>query len=330
MILGVDLGTSVMKAASFSLDGEALEVEGRRVKLYNPRPECSEQDIGETLDALGDAVRSIVTRVDELVDAVGLTGQGFGPEAYEYLLAPIDPSPGPMRPLNAEGAKLLSLPEETPVHNGPFDLPATALGAGVKKLGDGLIIVGTTLACEVVTDHVDTSDEPGGQAIRAMEPDRWMRAMPAMVGTASMDLTLSLLGSGHSEIEGFLAESPPGARGVYVLPFFSPSGERTPFVEPGARGQPSGMTLGTSRADVVRAVTESVGYAARHCLREAGLGGEITICGGGTESSAWRQVLADVLQRPLKIARRPEVGARGAAMAAMISAGTDFDRSGWA
>jgi xylulokinase/erythritol kinase len=44
---------------------------------------------------------------------------------------------------------------------------------------------------------------------------------------------------------------------------------------------------------------------------------------------AWRQVLADVLQQPLKIARRPEVGARGAAMAAMISAGIDFDHDGW-
>ena len=44
---------------------------------------------------------------------------------------------------------------------------------------------------------------------------------------------------------------------------------------------------------------------------------------------AWRQVLADVLQRPLKVARRPEVGARGAAMAAMISAGIDFDHGVW-
>jgi sugar (pentulose or hexulose) kinase len=36
-------------------------------------------------------------------------------------------------------------------------------------------------------------------------------------------------------------------------------------------------------------------------------------------------VLADVLQQPLEVARRPEVGARGAAMAAMTAAGMDFD-----
>ena len=52
MILGVDLGTSVVKAAAFSKVGEVMAVEGRRVKLYNPRPECSEQDIEETIKAL--------------------------------------------------------------------------------------------------------------------------------------------------------------------------------------------------------------------------------------------------------------------------------------
>ena len=444
MIIGIDLGTSVVKAAAFSDDGEILTHEGRRVKLYNPRPECSEQDIEETLDALGEVVRIVVDRTNEPVEAVGLTGQGdglwlldergrpvrramtwldaranpivedwmasgvfeehfrkngsitfpgtpaalmtalsrsepesleraatagyckdvalqrltgaratdvsdasepfmdhstrdydaeilelFGLEAYGHLLAPIDPYPGPMRPLNAEGARLTGLPDDTPVHNGPFDLPATAMGAGVDKLGDGVIIVGTTLACEVLTDRVDTSGEPGGQTLCAPEPDRWLRAMPAMVGTASMDLTLDLIGSKHTDIETFLAESPPGARGVRVLPFFSLSGERAPFVEPGARGQFFGMTLNTTRADVVRAVAEAVGYAARHCLEAAGLEGEISISGGGAESSAWRQVLADVLQKPVRIARRPEVGARGAAMAAMIAAGMDFDGSEW-
>ena len=87
--------------------------------------------------------------------------------------------------------------------------------------------------------------------------------------------------------------------------------------------------LGDTRADVVRAIAEAVGYATRHCLEAAGLDGEVTTTGGGTQSLAWRQVLADILQKPLRIAREPELGARGAAMAAMISAGIDFDRAEW-
>src|SRR5215207_6850652 len=89
--------------------------------------------------------------------------------------------PGRRRARNAEGAELTGLPEETPVHNGPYDLPATAMGAGVTELGDGVVIVGTTLACEVLTDHVDTSGEPGGQNLCTLDPERWLRAMPAMV-----------------------------------------------------------------------------------------------------------------------------------------------------
>lgn len=444
MIIGIDLGTSVVKVAAFSTNGEMLTVEGRGVKLYNPRPECSEQDIKETLKALGEVIRIVIDRTNEPVEAIGLTGQGdglwlmderghpvrraitwldarassiveewmasgvfeehfrmngnitfpgapsaliaallrqepeslertatagyckdvilqrltgervtdvsdasgpfmdhstrdydpeilklFGLQDYEQLLAPIDSLPGPMRPLNAEGAQLTGLPEGTPVHSGPFDLPATAMGAGVDELGDGVVILGTTLACEVLTDHVDTSGEPGGQTLCTLEPNRWLRAMPAMVGTASMDLMLGLLGSTHADIEELLAESSFGARGVTVLPFFSPSGERAPFVEPDARGQVHGMDLNTTRADMVRAVCEAIGYAARHCLEAAGLKGEVTICGGGIESEAWRQVLADILQKPLRIARRPEVGARGAAMAALTASEQDFDWAEW-
>jgi erythritol kinase len=78
MILGIDLGTSVVKAAAFSKSGDVLAVEGRRVKLYNPRPERSEQDIDETLEALGEVVRAVAQQTDGPVQAVGLTGPGDG------------------------------------------------------------------------------------------------------------------------------------------------------------------------------------------------------------------------------------------------------------
>jgi erythritol kinase len=444
MIIGVDAGTSMVKAVAFSTEGEALAVESRRARLHYPGPDRAEQDLDEIVAATGEVVRGVAARSGEVPDAIGLTGQGdglwlldeqgypirpgiswldaragyvveewissgvfeavfrrsgnvifpgsqapllaalqreepgsleraataayckdailqrltgeratdasdaslpfldvrtrrydedllklCGLEQWRDLLAPVDPAPGPMRLLNDEGAKLTGLPEGTPVHGGPFDLSASALGAGLFRPGEGLIILGTTLACEVLTDRVETGGEPGGLTLCTIEPDRWLRAMPAMVGTASLDWLLSFIGAKHEDIERFLEESGPGARGVEALPFFSASGERAPFVAPMARGQISGLTLGTEPADVVRALCESIGYAARHCLEAAGLDGEVSICGGGSESRAWRQVLADVLGSSLKISRRPEVGARGAAMAAMTAMGTDFDHAAW-
>ena len=87
--------------------------------------------------------------------------------------------------------------------------------------------------------------------------------------------------------------------------------------------------MGASRADLVTAVCESVAYAARHCIEAAGLTGRLFISGGGANSPAWSQMIADVLQIPLFIARRPEVGARGAAMTAMDVVGIAYDRAAW-
>src|ERR671917_451170 len=53
MIIGIDAGTSVVKAVAFSNDGENLAVEARRTKVYSPRPDQSEQDFEEVAVAVG-------------------------------------------------------------------------------------------------------------------------------------------------------------------------------------------------------------------------------------------------------------------------------------
>src|SRR5208337_5084769 len=105
--------------------------------------------------------------------------------------------------------------------------------------------------------------------------------------------------------------------------------ERAPFCDVNARGQIAGLTTGTTRADLVMAVCESVAYAARHCIESVGLDGRLSVCGGGANSRVWCQMIADVLQEPLYVARRPEVGARGVAMATMDVVGVPYDHESW-
>lgn len=444
MIIGIDLGTSMVKAAAFSEEGENLAVATRKARLHYLDSERIEQDLEEIVAAVGEIVGEVARKSGEAPRAVGITGQGDGlwlldeqgravrppiswldargnsileewmdsgvyeaifrrngntmfpgcqaplmaavdreePESlerattasylkdailqrltgvrvteasdaslpfldvvhrsydpeilrlcgleeHERLLAPVAPPPGEAYPLNSTGAALTGLPEGLRVHAGPFDLPACAMGAGVNQTGDGLITIGTTLACQVLTDQVDTAGEPAGMTLCMPYAGRWMRAMAAMVGTASLDWALSLTGAEHTDLEDLLAQSEPGARGVTALPYFSASGERAPFCDPAARGQLSGLSLGASRADVVTAVCESVAYATRHCVEAVGMVGEVSVCGGGVESRAWCQIIADVLQVPLRIAPRPEVGARGAAIAALVALGSDFDYHAW-
>jgi erythritol kinase len=245
------------------------------------------------------------------------------------LLAPAVSSGVPTAELRPATARALGLASRLPVTAGPYDLPACAYGGGVATPGDGLLILGTTLACQVVVDRVDTTGEPAGLTLCTTDPERWLRAMPAMVGTAALDWTLRLVGADHEALDDILGASVPGAHGARALPFLSPAGERAPFVAPHARASLSGLTLTTSGPDVVRAVCEGIAYAARHCLDAAGLTGTLTVCGGGAASVGWLQVLSDVMQRPLRIARGPEVGARGAAMAAAAATGAAIDVRTW-
>lgn len=221
----------------------------------------------------------------------------------------------------------------TPVSSGPYDLPACALGAGITEPGDGLLIVGTTLACEVVTERVAREGEPVGFHLATDRADRQLRALPAMTGTVALDWVLGVTGSTHDQVSGMLDETPRGARGVAALPYLSPSGERVPFVDPRARAEFTGLDLRASRAELVRGMCEAVAFAARHCLEAAGLTGVLGVCGGGAKNLAWLQVFADVLGRPLRVARGPEPGARGAVLAALRARGADLglavDTAAW-
>jgi sugar (pentulose or hexulose) kinase len=116
-----------------------------------------------------------------------------------------------------------------------------------------------------------------------------------------------------------------------MLPFLSSSGERAPFVDPAARGRIIGLSTASTRADIARAVCEGIAYAARQCLEAAGLAesGTVTITGGGSRVTMIRQILADVLGRPISIARQPETGTRGAVLAGAHAAGEELDIERW-
>lgn len=258
---------------------------------------------------------------DEVLAATGLSHR-------RTLLAPIV-RPLPTGQVSAEGVREFGLPEGTTVVSGPFDLPACALGGGVSELGEGLLTVGTTLACQVLIGEVDTAGNPSGMTLATPTEGRWLRAMPAMVGCASLDWVLALLGLKHAQLDEAVNGTPPGANGVEMLPYLAPSGERAPFVDSRARGQYSGMRLTTTREDLVRATCESLAYAAKDCFEAAGLSGRLLVCGGGARSVPWLRIFASVLGRPLYVARSPEVGARGAVLAALEASDIPHDVHAW-
>jgi xylulokinase/erythritol kinase len=254
-------------------------------------------------------------------DALAATGLS----EVRRLLAPVA-AEGPVGELRDDSTGMAA---GTRVSAGPYDLPAAAAGAGVTEPGDALLTVGTTLACQVITRDLPVDGEPAGLFLGTWTPGVWLRAMPAMVGTAALDRVLALVGVTTDQLPALLAESPPGASGVTVLPYLSEAGERAPFVDTRARGTVDGISLSTTTADLVRATCEGIAYAARHCLEAAGWTGRVTVCGGGARSSEWTQILADVLNAPLHTAEAEQVAARGAVICARRAVDPDSAGPEW-
>ncbi|GAA2624428.1 FGGY family carbohydrate kinase [Streptomyces axinellae] len=246
---------------------------------------------------------------------------------WRSLLAEPAP-PGTLFGLLPKVAAELGLPAGLPVSAGPFDIPACGFGSGLSEAGQGNLIIGTTLACQVLSaDPAPPGDEAAGMVLATPYPDRYLKVMPAMIGTAGLDWLLKMLGVRIEELDALLAQSPYGAGGVTALPFLSTSGERAPFVDARARGRLDGLSPLTGRADLVRALCESVAYSARHCLETLGVSAEVTACGGGARSGEWGRVFAGVLGRDLHV-REDAVGIRGAARVAFTALGADAEVTG--
>src|SRR5581483_418122 len=77
----------------------------------------------------------------------------------------------------------LGLPAGLPVVMAPYDIAATARGAGAVNPGQACAILGTTLCTEIVTREPDTGGEPCGINIAYRGRERVLRAFPTLSGT---------------------------------------------------------------------------------------------------------------------------------------------------
>ncbi len=111
----------------------------------------------------------------------------------------------------------------------------------------------------------------------------------------------------------------PGAGGLLCLPWFL--GEKSPIHDPNLRGAFIGLHLGHGPAHLHRACLEAVAFGFRHhvdVLRELGLGlGTGRVTNGGSRSTLWKQIIADVVGVPLS----PVVDHPGASLGAAVAAG---------
>ncbi len=120
---------------------------------------------------------------------------------------------------------------------------------------------------------------------------------------------------------------PPGSEGLVVLDYWQ--GNRTPYVDPEARGIIRGLSLKHSTGHLFRAIIEGIAYGTEHILRTFQANGyvvkEMVAAGGPTKSPLWMQIHADVSNVPITLTEVPDGPALGSAILGAVAAGLFSD-----
>jgi erythritol kinase (D-erythritol 1-phosphate-forming) len=258
--------------------------------------------------------------------------QLYGLEWAERLLPDVLSNDQRLGELRSTAAAELGLPTGLPVIMSPYDVASTAIGVGAVSDGQACSILGTTLCTEIVVNHLNLEGEPSGLTIPFGPPGLYLRSFPTLAGAEVIHWAVSQLGlAGPADLSRLAANVAPGADGLCLLPYFSPAGERVPFLNTGARGSLFGLSFEHGREHIARAVLEGLSLIIRDCfaatqaapspLRACGL------CGGGANSEVWCQLIADVTGTPTFRPADQEVGAKGAFIVGLVAVGKEADYS---
>ena len=258
----------------------------------------------------------------------------LGIEAWRPVI-PAAPHPVDLRaPLLEHVAGELGLKPGTPVVAGPFDVAASALGAGAAFPGDACSVLGTAGVHQVMVERPVLEPADIGYNMCHAPPGVFVRLLPTMTSTQNLQWFArefyapewaAAQQSGANlwdELEARAAQEPLGARGVLYHPYLDPAGERAPFINSAARAQFSGISAGHTRDTLLRAVYEGVALSVLDCYETMGVPvTSLRLAGGGARSPLWAQMLADALGAPVIVAEGSEYGARGAVINAAVAIG---------
>lgn len=236
-------------------------------------------------------------------------------------------------------AEVTGLKENTPVVGGAGDQAAGAIGNGIIKSGQISSTIGTS---GVVFAHLDEPiiDEKGRvHTFCHAVPGAWH-----MMGvTQGAGLSLKWFRDNFCTNEIELAKGmginpyvlmtkeaekvPAGSRGVIYLPYLM--GERTPHLNPKAKGVFFGLSAAHTKNEMLRAVIEGVSYSLLDCMeiiKDTGMNPtNVMVSGGGGKSELWRQILADMFNCKVSTNKSSEGPALGVALLAGVGTGVYKD-----
>ena len=252
----------------------------------------------------------------EILQALGIPARWL-PRVYE--------SPDQTGRVRPELTSQLGLAHTVVVAAGAGDNAAAAVGNGIVTRGLASCSIGTS---GVLFAHADAlKPDPSGRLHTFCHavPGRYHMMGVTLAAGASLKWwrDVAAPGTDYAQLSELAATAPPGSEGLVFLPYIT--GERSPHLDPRARGAFVGLTSRHGLSHLTRAVMEGVAFSLRDSLEimeELGAPPQqIRATGGGARSDFWRQLLADVLGRPIVRTTTEEGPAYGAALLAGVASG---------
>jgi xylulokinase len=255
----------------------------------------------------------------EIVNQLGLPAR---------ILPPIIDSSDVAAVLQKAAADVLGLPVGLPVVAGCADQVAQAIGNGLLDPGDGSVTLGSGGQLFIPLDRPLLDPDLTLHTFCHAPLDRWYLLGAMLTAGLSLRWLRDLLGlkddpRGYEQLASLASSVPPGAEGLVFLPYLA--GERSPLMDPLARGCFIGLTLRHEQGHLARAIMEGVAFAFRQIMNAMIATGaplnRLLAAGNGLASPVWRQIVADVLARPLYLSTGHERTGVGAALLAGIGTG---------
>ncbi len=265
-----------------------------------------------------------------VIDGLGLESDRFAPVyRCNQIVGRVTP----------EAAAATGLIPGIPVVAGGLDAACSTLGAGVVRSGQ----------------TQEQGGQAGGMSIQMAQPrfhprlimgqhvipGQWLLQGGTVGGSGALKWFNEQLGAAEQQLGAELGQSAfaimsdeagrvrPGADGLIFLPYLA--GERSPVWDSRARGVFFGLSYAKTRAHLIRAVMEGVGFALHHNLATAAeTGAEVgalNSVGGASNSEVWCQIKADITGKPLRVPYSDQATTLGAALVAGVGVGLypDFE-----
>lgn len=225
-------------------------------------------------------------------------------------------------------AAATGIPAGTPVIVGTIDAWSEAVSVGAHGPGDLMLMYGTTMF--LVATGTGVLRTPSMWTTVGAFPGTFNLAGGLATSGALTAWIKDLTRSDYPTLLEEAAASGVGASGLLMLPYFA--GERTPILDPDARGVIAGLTLEHGRGDLYRAALEATAFGVRHnveTMRAAGADiRRIVAVGGGTQGELWLQIVSDATGLVQEVPRTTIGASYGAAFlaAGAVTEGGDGPR----